>query len=55
MHLEVVLPSQCVREVTDRAGIERYGRATPGTDEMMAVNRRAGHVDGASRTIQNPG
>ena len=53
--LEVVLPRQRVGQITDRTGVERNSRATARTDEMMAVVRRAGHIDRASRTVQNPG
>lgn len=46
--LEVVLTGQGVGQVTDGTGAEWNGGATPRADEMMAVNRRSGHVDRAS-------
>jgi hypothetical protein len=48
VHFEVVLPRQRVSQVTHRTGVERNGRATASADEMMAVDRRAGHINRAS-------
>jgi hypothetical protein len=53
--LEVVFTRQGVSQIGDRTGVERNGSAAPGADEVMAVNRRAGHVDRSSRSIQNTG
>ena len=46
--LEIVLTGQRLSQVADGTGVERNSGATPRADEMMAVNRRAGHIDWAS-------
>ena len=55
MDLEVVFLGQCVGQVGDRTGVEGHGRATARADEMMAVDRRTGYVNRASRSVENPG
>src|SRR5215217_5606580 len=53
--LEVVLQGQRVGQVTHRTSVKRNGRATAGADEMMTVDRRAGNINRASRTVENAG
>lgn len=54
MHLEVVLSRQYVGEFCDGARVERNGGAAPRADQVMAVDRGPGDIDGTSRTIENP-
>lgn len=55
MDLEVVFLGQSVGQVGDRTGVEGHGRATARADKMMAVDRRTGYVNRASRSVENPG
>jgi len=53
VNLEIVLGRESRRQIAQGTGIERHGHATSGADEVVAMHRGGGDIDGAPSSIED--